>query len=89
MEWSEVKSNQLKKLSAAIGTGAVVAMGALAVAVSGQGAPTETVISDPEMTLGETAHFDDGPGRDRDAGSGSRRSRPSSPTGSDRNGWRP
>ncbi len=55
MEWSEVKSNQLKKLSAAIGTSAVVAMGALAVAVSGHGAPTETVISDPEMTLGETA----------------------------------
>ena len=55
MEWSEVKSSQLKKLSAAIGTGAVLAMGALTVALSGQDAPTETVISDPEMTLGETA----------------------------------
>ena len=55
MEWSEVKSSQLRKLSAAIGTGAVIAMGALTIALSGEDAPTETVISDPEVTLGETS----------------------------------
>jgi hypothetical protein len=34
MEWSEVNSKQLKLVSAAIGAGAVVAMGGLAVAMS-------------------------------------------------------
>ncbi|MGH3676026.1 MAG: hypothetical protein ACRDU5_09880 [Mycobacterium sp.] len=49
-----MKSNQVKRLLAAIGASAVVAMGAFAVALSGDNG-TRTVVSDPEATLGETS----------------------------------
>jgi hypothetical protein len=48
-----MRSKQLKAWSAAIGASAVVAMGALTMALSDDSGPT-TVVSDPEMTLGET-----------------------------------
>lgn len=53
MECSEVKSKQLKVLSAAIGACAVVAMGTLSVVLSNDSGST-TIVSDPEATLGET-----------------------------------
>ena len=51
MEWSEVKSSQLKVVAASIGAGALVAMGALTVVFSD--APGN-VGEGPEITLGET-----------------------------------
>jgi hypothetical protein len=51
MEWSEVKSSQLKLVAAGIGAGALVAMGTLTVVLSD--APG-TVGEGPEVTLGET-----------------------------------
>ena len=54
MEWSEVKSKQIKALSAAIGASAMVAMGALTVALSSD-SDTTSVLSEPEVTLGETS----------------------------------
>ena len=57
MEWSEVKSNQVKKLSAVIGASAAAAMGVVGVALSEApaGPGNFTVLSDPvEMTTGET-----------------------------------
>jgi hypothetical protein len=51
MEWSEVKSSQLKVVAAGIGAGALVAMGALTVVFSD--APGN-VGEGPEITLGET-----------------------------------
>ena len=57
MEWSEVKSNQVKKLSAVIGASAAAAMGVVGVAVSEApaGPGKFTVLSEPgEITTGET-----------------------------------
>ena len=51
MEWSEVKSSQLKLVAAGLGAGALVAMGTLTVVLSD--APG-TVGEGPEVTLGET-----------------------------------
>jgi len=51
MEWSKVKSSQLKLVAAGIGAGALVAMGTLTVVFSD--APG-SVGEDPEITLGET-----------------------------------
>ena len=51
MEWSKVKSSQLKLVAAGIGAGALVAMGTLTVVLSD--APG-TVGEGPEVTLGET-----------------------------------
>jgi hypothetical protein len=51
MEWSEVKSSQLKLVAAGIGAGALVAMGALTVVFSE--APG-SISEGPELTLGET-----------------------------------
>jgi hypothetical protein len=51
MEWSEVKSSQLKVVAAGIGASALVAMGALTVVFSD--APGN-VGEGPEITLGET-----------------------------------
>jgi hypothetical protein len=51
MEWSEVKSSQLKLVAAGIGAGALVAMGTLTVVFSD--APG-TVGAGPEVTLGQT-----------------------------------
>jgi hypothetical protein len=51
MEWSEVKSSQLKLVAAGFGAGALVAMGTLTVVLSD--APG-TVGEGPEVTLGET-----------------------------------
>jgi len=51
MEWSEVKSSQLKVVAAGIGAGALVAMGALTVVFSG---PPGALSDGPEITLGET-----------------------------------
>ncbi len=51
MEWSEVKSSQLKLVAAGFGAGALVAMGTLTVVLSD--APG-TVSEGPEVTLGET-----------------------------------
>jgi lipid-binding SYLF domain-containing protein len=53
MEWSEVKTRQLKLASAAIGASAVVAMGALTAVLSDDNS-SNTVVSGPEITLGET-----------------------------------
>jgi hypothetical protein len=52
MEWSEVKSSQLKLMAAGIGAGALVAMGTLTVVFSD--APGGTLGDGPEITLGET-----------------------------------
>jgi len=52
-----VNSNQQKRvklLSAVIGASAVVAVGAVVVAVANERAGTGTVVSDPSMTLGPT-----------------------------------
>jgi hypothetical protein len=56
MEWSKVKSNQVKKLSAVIGASAAAAMGVVGVALSDAPAGPEnfTVLSEPGMTTGET-----------------------------------
>ncbi len=57
MEWSEVKtmnSKTIKLASAAIGASAVVAMGTLTAALSDDSG-SATVVSGPEMTLGETS----------------------------------
>jgi hypothetical protein len=51
MEWSKVKSSQLKVVAAGIGAGALVAMGALTVVFSG---PPGALSDGPEITLGET-----------------------------------
>lgn len=51
MEWSEVKSSQLKVVAAAIGAGALVSMGALTAVFS---AAPGNVGQGPEITLGET-----------------------------------
>ena len=51
MEWSEVKSSQLKLAAAGIGGGALVAMGALTVVLSD--APG-SMSDGPEITLGST-----------------------------------
>jgi hypothetical protein len=53
-----VNSNQQKRvkwLSAAIGASALVAVGAVSIAVANEQAGTGTVRSGPEMTLGATA----------------------------------
>jgi hypothetical protein len=49
-----VSVRKLKRLLAAIGAGAVVAMGVLTVVVGGDSG-TATVVSEPEPTLGETS----------------------------------
>jgi hypothetical protein len=49
-----MNSRKLKQISAAAGASAVVAMGALGFALSTDDSST-TVVSDPEMTLGETS----------------------------------
>jgi hypothetical protein len=54
MEWSEVKSTQVRRLLAAVGASAVAAMGVLAVLFSSGPTPTEVVNSVSEITLGET-----------------------------------
>ena len=51
MEWSDVKSSQLKLVAAGVGAGALVAMGALTVVFS---AAPGTLGEGPEITLGET-----------------------------------
>jgi hypothetical protein len=51
MEWSEVKTSQLKLVAAGVGAGALVAMGTLTVVFSD--APG-SVGEGPEVTLGET-----------------------------------
>ena len=55
MEWSRVNSKQLKLVSAGIGASAVVAMGALGVALGEAPSGTGTVGEGPEITLGETS----------------------------------
>jgi hypothetical protein len=51
MEWSEVKTSQLKLMAAGIGASAIVAMGALTVVFSdARGSVSEGA----EVTLGET-----------------------------------
>ncbi len=52
MEWSEVKSSQLKVVAAGIGAGALVSMGALTVVFSD--APG-SISEGPEITMGETS----------------------------------
>jgi hypothetical protein len=54
MEWSEVKSSQLKLMAAGIGAGALVAMGTLTVVFSDAPGRTGTLGDGPVMTLGET-----------------------------------
>jgi hypothetical protein len=58
MEWSEVisgmRSKRLKTVSAAVGAGAVAAMGALTIGLS-HDSGTAATVSSPEMTLGETS----------------------------------
>jgi hypothetical protein len=53
MEIVDMNSQKLKVVSAAVGAGALAAMGALTIALSSDSGST-TVVSDPEMTLGET-----------------------------------
>jgi hypothetical protein len=48
-------SQKLKVVSAAVGASAVVAMGALTVALSSGGSESTTFVSDPQMTFGETS----------------------------------
>ena len=48
-----MKSQKLKLASAAVGASAVVAMGTLTAALS-HDSNSETIVSDPEITLGET-----------------------------------
>jgi hypothetical protein len=54
MEWSDVKSSQLKLVAAGIGAGAAVAMGVLGAAFSQAPVGTMPVGQGPEITLGET-----------------------------------
>jgi hypothetical protein len=54
MEWSEVKTSQLKVVAAGIGASAVVAMGALTVMFSNEPAQTGTFSEGITLTLGET-----------------------------------
>jgi hypothetical protein len=49
-----MNSQKLKVVSAAVGAGAVAAMGALTIALSSDSG-SATVVSGPEMTLGETS----------------------------------
>jgi hypothetical protein len=49
-----MNSRKLKLVSATVGASAVVAMGALTMGLSTDSSET-TVVSDPEMTLGETS----------------------------------
>jgi hypothetical protein len=49
-----MNSQKLKLVSAAVGASAVAAMGALTIALSSDSGPA-TVVSNPEMTLGETS----------------------------------
>ena len=49
-----MNSQKLKLVSATVGASAVVAMGALTMALSDDSGST-TVVSDPEITLGETS----------------------------------
>ena len=51
MEWSKVKSSQLKLMAAGIGASAIVAMGALTVVFSDT---PGSIGEGPEVTLGET-----------------------------------
>jgi hypothetical protein len=53
LELEIMNSRKLKRVSAAVGAGAVAAMGALTIALSSDSGST-TVVSDPEITLGET-----------------------------------
>jgi len=55
MGLSEMNSRKLKLISAAAGASAVVAMGALTAMVSEDTGGSNTVVSGPEMTLGETS----------------------------------
>jgi hypothetical protein len=48
-----MNSRKLKRVAAAVGAGAVAAMGALTIALSSDSGST-TIVSDPEITLGET-----------------------------------
>ena len=48
-----MNSRKLKVVSAAVGASAVAAMGALTIGLSSDSGST-TVVSDPEITLGET-----------------------------------
>jgi hypothetical protein len=54
MEWSKVKTNQLKVVAAGVGASAIVAMGALTVMFSNEPAQTGTVSEGITLTLGET-----------------------------------
>ena len=49
-----MNSQKLKLVSATVGASAVLAMGALTMALSSDSGST-TVVSDPELTLGETS----------------------------------
>ena len=60
MELPEMNSKKLRLASAAVGASAFVAMGALTVALSDD-SDTGTIVSDPEMTLGETHHEPNAP----------------------------
>jgi hypothetical protein len=56
MEWYQVYSKQLKLVAAGLGTGAVLAMGGLTVAVGDvSAAGIDPVPAAPELTTGETA----------------------------------
>ncbi|OBK76038.1 hypothetical protein [Mycobacterium sp. 1274761.0] len=50
-----MNSKKFKLASAAVGASAVVAMGALTVALSGEVTGSASVVSEPRMTLGETS----------------------------------
>jgi hypothetical protein len=50
----KVKSTQLKLGAAALGTSALLAMGAMGVAAGVSSAQEETEVPSPEITLGET-----------------------------------
>jgi hypothetical protein len=54
MEWSEMISRKMKLVSATVGASAVVAMGVLTAGLS-EDSGSATVVSNPEMTLGETS----------------------------------
>jgi hypothetical protein len=53
-ELPQMNSRKLKLVSAAAGASAVISMGAMTAALS-QDSGSTTVISNPEMTLGETS----------------------------------
>lgn len=54
------KQKQLKLVAASVGAGAVVAMGALGVALGGSPESTGTFSEGPEATLGETTTVETG-----------------------------